>query len=55
VFSKFAELQTVRQVLVWIWQENISLPAIVQGSGKRPIEWRIPVYHTLHHMLTNPV
>jgi DNA invertase Pin-like site-specific DNA recombinase len=55
VFSKFAELQTVRQVLVWIKQENISLPAIVQGTGKRPIEWKVPVYHTLHHILTNPV
>jgi DNA invertase Pin-like site-specific DNA recombinase len=55
VFAKFAELQTVRQVLVWIRQENIALPAIVQGTGKRPIEWKIPVYHTLHHMLTNPV
>jgi DNA invertase Pin-like site-specific DNA recombinase len=55
VFSKFAELQTVRQVLVWIKRENISLPAIVQGTGKRPIEWKVPVYHTLHHILTNPV
>ncbi len=55
VFSKFAELQTVRQVLVWIRQENISLPAIVQGRGTPPIAWKIPVYHTLHHMLTNPV
>jgi DNA invertase Pin-like site-specific DNA recombinase len=55
VFAKFAELQTVRQVLVWIRQENIVLPAIVQGSGARPIEWKLPVYHTLHHMLTNPV
>ena len=55
VFSKFAELQTVRQVLVWMRQEQILLPAIVQGAGKRPLEWKLPVYHTLHHMLTNPV
>ena len=55
VFSKFADLQTVRQVLVWLRQENIALPAIVPGSGRRPIEWKVPVYHTLHHMLTNPV
>jgi DNA invertase Pin-like site-specific DNA recombinase len=55
VFSKFAGLQTVRQVLVWIRQEKIVLPAIVQGRGTRPIEWKMPVYHTLHHMLTNPV
>jgi DNA invertase Pin-like site-specific DNA recombinase len=55
VFAKFAELQTVRQVLVWFRHENILLPAIVQGRGERPIEWKAPVYHTLHHMLTNPV
>jgi DNA invertase Pin-like site-specific DNA recombinase len=34
VFAKFTELQTVRQVLVWFRQENILLPAIVQGTGK---------------------
>jgi DNA invertase Pin-like site-specific DNA recombinase len=55
VFAKFAELQTVRQVLVWFRQENVLLPAFVQGTGKRPVEWKVPVYHTLHHMLTNPV
>jgi excisionase family DNA binding protein len=55
VFRKFAELQTVRQVLLWFRQENVLVPAIVQGRGKRPIEWKSPVYHTLHHMLTNPV
>ena len=55
VFAKFAELQTVRQVLVWFRQENVVLPAFVQGTGKRPVEWKVPVYHTLHHMLTNPV
>src|SRR5207249_4099862 len=55
VFAKFAELQTVRQVMVWFRQENILLPAIVQGAGKRPIEWRVPHYQTLHHLLTNPV
>jgi excisionase family DNA binding protein len=55
VFAKFAELQTVRQVLVWFRQENILLPAMVQGAGKRPIEWKAPNYHTLRHILTNPV
>jgi len=42
VFSKFAELQTVRQVLVWFRRERVLLPAIVQGRGKRPIEWKAP-------------
>jgi DNA invertase Pin-like site-specific DNA recombinase len=55
VFSKFVELQTVRQVLVWMRQEQILLPAIVQRAGQRLPEWKLPVYHTLHHMLTNPV
>jgi hypothetical protein len=56
VFRKFAELQSVRQVLLWFRQENTLVPGIMQGRGKdRPIEWKGPVYHTLHHMLTNPV
>jgi excisionase family DNA binding protein len=55
VFSKFAELQTVRQVLVWMRHEQIVLPAVVPGTGERPLEWKLPVYHTLHHILTNPV
>ena len=55
VFRKFAEVQSVRQVLLWFRQENVLVPAIVQGRGKRPIEWKAPVYHTLHHILTNPV
>jgi excisionase family DNA binding protein len=55
VFRKFADLQSVRQVLLWFRQEKVLVPAIVQGRGKRPIEWKAPVYHTLHHILTNPV
>lgn len=51
VFSKFADLQTVRQVLVWMRHEQIVLPAIVPGTGERPLEWKLPVYHTLHHIL----
>ena len=55
VFAKFAELQTARQVLLWFRQENISLPAVVHRAGRRAIEWKIPTYHTLRHILTNPV
>lgn len=43
VFRKFAELQSIRQVLLWLRQEYVLVPAAV------------PVYHTMHHMLTNPV
>jgi len=55
VFSKFSDLQTVRQVLVFMRREQIVLPAMVQGTGEQRLEWKLPVYHTLHHILTNPV
>jgi DNA invertase Pin-like site-specific DNA recombinase len=55
VFHKFAELHSIRQVLLWFRQENVLVPAIVQGRGKGQIEWKAPVYHTLYHVLTNPV
>jgi len=55
VFRKFAELQTIRQVLVWCRQEKIFLPAPGEGTTADRIIWRLPVYPTVHHMLTNPV
>jgi DNA invertase Pin-like site-specific DNA recombinase len=57
VFRKFAELQTIRQVLVWCRQEKILLPALGEGKGADAsrVIWRLPVYPTVHHMLTNPV
>jgi hypothetical protein len=55
VFRKFAELQSVRQVILWIGEENILLPFVVHKLGNRSVEWKAPVYHTIHHILTNPV
>jgi excisionase family DNA binding protein len=55
VFHKFAELHSIRQVLLWFGQENVLVPTIVPGRGKRPTEWKAPVYRTLYHVLTNPV
>jgi DNA invertase Pin-like site-specific DNA recombinase len=55
VFRKFAELQTIRQVLVWCRQEKVRLPALGEGGATDRIIWRLPVYPTVHHMLTNPV
>jgi excisionase family DNA binding protein len=55
VFAKFAEVQTARQVLVWMRQERIFLPAVIHAAGRQSIEWKVPVYHTVHHMLTNPI
>ena len=35
VFRKFNELQTIRQVLVWLRQEKIPLPALTVGDAPR--------------------
>jgi DNA invertase Pin-like site-specific DNA recombinase len=55
VFAKFAELQTVRQVHLWLRQERLPLPAVEYGAEGRKVVWKLPVYNTLHHMLTNPI
>jgi hypothetical protein len=54
-FSKFAELQTVRQVHLWMRQERLPLPATEYGPEGRKIVWKLPVYNTLRHLLTNPI
>lgn len=55
VFGKFAELQSVRQVLLWFRQESIALPALVNGPLGRAVQWRLPVYPTVLKILKNPV
>jgi DNA invertase Pin-like site-specific DNA recombinase len=55
IFKRFAELHSVRQVLLWLREESIHLPANVHGSGGCHVEWRAPVYNTVLHILTNPV
>ncbi len=53
-FRKFREFGSVRQVLLWIRQERIELPAVNYGPDGRHIVWKLPVYNTLLHILTNP-
>jgi DNA invertase Pin-like site-specific DNA recombinase len=55
VFQKFTELQSARQVFLWMIEERILLPAITYIAGKQSIEWRAPSYRTVYHILTNPV
>ena len=55
VFARFTELQTVRQVHLWMRQERLPLPAVAYGAEGRIIVWKLPVYNTLHHLLTNPI
>ena len=55
VFAKFAEMQSVRQVHLWLRHERVSLPAVVYGPEGATIEWKLPVYNTVLHILTNPI
>ena len=55
VFAKFAEVQTVRQVHLWMRHEGINLPAVGYGPEGRQVTWKPPVYNTVHHILTNPI
>jgi DNA invertase Pin-like site-specific DNA recombinase len=51
VFTKFTEMQSVRQAHLWFRHERIPLPAISYGVEGRLIEWKLPVYNTILHIL----
>ena len=55
VFAKFTEMQSVRQVHLWLRHERVSLPAVTYGLEGRRVEWKLPVYSTILHILTNPI
>ena len=56
VFSKFAEFQSVRQVHVWLRDEGIALPVKSHKAAEgRCIVWKLPLYNTVHNILTNPI
>ena len=55
VFRKFAEFQSIQQVHLWLRQEQIRVPAVEAGTDGPRIVWKLPVYNTIHHLLTNPI
>ena len=54
VFSDFERFGTLRQVLLWYHQENITIPLARAGEGRPPTVWRLPNYQHLLRMLKNP-
>ncbi len=56
VFRKFSQFASIRQVHLWLRQERIELPAVRYSieEGRRII-WKLPVYNTVHHIVTNPI
>lgn len=55
VFRKFAEFQSMRQVHLWLRQEQVLLPSVEATEDGRRIVWKLPVYNTVRALLTNPI
>lgn len=55
VFTKMTELGSARQVLLWYRQEQIDLPALPRDPGEPTLVWKLPVYHSILGILTNPM
>jgi DNA invertase Pin-like site-specific DNA recombinase len=55
VFRKMAEVGSARQVLLWCRQEQIALPARLRDHGQPAPMWKLPVYHSILGILTNPM
>ena len=57
VFRKFSELRSVRQVFLWFRDEGNELPyrSLHTGVPGWQVAWRLPLYNTVHRILTNPI
>ena len=56
VFTRFAEMQSIRQVFLSLRGDQIALPCInSKSSGQHQLLWKLPVYATVNNLLTNPV
>src|SRR5579864_2538106 len=55
VFTKFAELQSARQVHIWLREEGIELPVKSRQGETHGVVWRLPAYNIVHNILTNPI
>lgn len=55
VFHKFGAFQSVRQVHLWLRQEQIRLPVVEINEHDQRIVWKLPVYSSVLRILTNPI
>lgn len=56
VFTRFAEMQSIRQVFLSLRGDQIALPYInSKSSEQHQLLWKLPVYATVNNLLTNPV
>jgi hypothetical protein len=55
VFNKNIELGSARQVLLWFRDERVCLPAFTFDKFGEKVVWKLPVYHSILAVLSNPV
>jgi DNA invertase Pin-like site-specific DNA recombinase len=55
VFSKFLELNSARQVLLWFVKHDLELPVGVVGHGGEVVVWKRPSQRRVLRILTNPM
>lgn len=56
VFSRFAEMQSIRQVFLSLRADRLELPYVDRKDAEQArLMWKRPVYSTVNNLLTNPV
>ena len=54
VFSKFKELGSARQTVIWFREEQILLPQAKPGSEGKQVQWLLATVSRVHQILRNP-
>ena len=55
VFRKFDELQSLLQVMLWLLDKGVELPARAHGGTRREVSWTRPTYSRVRDIMENPV
>ena len=54
VFSKFQQLGSARQTVLWFREERILLPQAKPGSQSQQVDWLLATVSRVHQILRNP-
>lgn len=55
VLRKFGELGSARQVMLWLQDADLKLPAMRRNARNCRMEWRPAAYHMVLQILRHPV
>jgi DNA invertase Pin-like site-specific DNA recombinase len=54
VLSKFRQLRSARQTLIWLREEQLMVPVAQPGTAGQEIRWQQPTLSRVHQILRNP-